>query len=303
MKTSLRVVLSFTTLFFGSSSLHADESPELAAILVAGEDWKPVVTGLTFADGLSGDPATGNVFYSNMRAKEPEKPGVFMLTPEGKSTRLLEGVFSGTRLSGDGKTLYAIGSKKLVAFPLPAGPMTVLAENIGTNDLAVRGTMIFFTGNGKQQVSSLDVNTKEVKAADMGNLKSPNGIGVSPDRSKLYVSDSGGLSTWTFTIQPDGSLTDRKATMTMKATPEKPMASGGDGMTVDADGRVYVTSNLGVQVFGADGKALGTIAKPKSSGFVSCAFGGKDLSTLFIAGGDTIYVRKMKVKGIPAATK
>src|SRR4029078_8012497 len=130
--------------------------------------------------------------------------------------------------------------------------------------------------------------TRHAKPADMG-ITSPNGIGFSPDGSTLYVSDYGGTNVWAFKLKADGTLTDKKPLMTMKAPENKPTVAGGDGMTVDADGRVYVTSAVGLQVFDAQGKALGVLPKPGNGPLVSAGFGGKDLIDLYVANGDKIY--------------
>ena len=55
---------------------------------------------------------------------------------------------------------------------------------------------------------------------------------------------------------------------------------GGDGLTIDSAGRLYVTSNACVQVLGPDGKHLGTIPTPR--GIITGAFSGKDKKTFFI---------------------
>jgi hypothetical protein len=56
----------------------------------------------------------------------------------------------------------------------------------------------------------------------------------------------------------------------------------GDGITIDAAGRVYVSSAPGVQIFSADGKYVGLIPTPRPiSGQV---FAGPDKRTLYIVG-------------------
>jgi enterochelin esterase family protein len=277
---------------------RAQGNDPLAPVLIPGEDWQVAVRGIGFADGLSCDAATGNIYFSDMRGKAPEKPGIYLLTPGLEKKRLFDGTFSGTRSSSDGKTLYAIGGKKLVSFALPDGPQTVLAESIGTNDLAVtRDGRVYFTGNGKGQVSLYDPKTKAVTAADVGSLKNPNGIALSPDQKTLIVSDYGGVKVWTFGIEPDGKLVDKKPAMTMKAPENKPDVASGDGMTVDTEGRSYVTTATGLQIFDASGQLLGVLAKPKPGSMISCTFGGKELNYLYVSCGDTVYRRKMKAKG------
>ena len=69
-------------------------------------------------------------------------------------------------------------------------------------------------------------------------------------------------------------------------------------MAIDAAGRAYVTTALGVQVFAPGGEFLGILPKPKDGASVSCTFGGKDLDYFYLACGDTIFRRKMGVKGV-----
>ena len=60
---------------------------------------------------------------------------------------------------------------------------------------------------------------------------------------------------------------------------------GGDGLTVDTKGNLYITSGLGLQVFAPDGKQLGIIALPEQP--ANCDFGGPDMKTLYLADSNT----------------
>ena len=280
-------------------SSRGGEPDQLKDIVAAGEDWQPAITGIGNSDGLSSDPTTGNIFFADMKGKGADKAGVYTLSPTGEKNKLFDGTFSGTRPDADCKTVYAIGSKKLVSYALPSGPLTVIVENIGTNDLVItREGRLYVTGNGKMQITMIDSKTKEMKAADVGTLKYPNGIALSPDQKTLLSSDNAATNVWTFAIQADGTLTDKKPAMTMKCPEKTPDVSKGDGMAIDAAGRAYVTTALGVQVFAPGGELLGIIAKPRTGGMNSCTFGGKDLDYLYVACGDTIFRRKMLVKGV-----
>ena len=55
-----------------------------------------------------------------------------------------------------------------------------------------------------------------------------------------------------------------------------------DGLAVDAQGRLYVATNVGVEVFDAAAQALGVIALPKQP--QNLAFAGPDKKQLFIVG-------------------
>lgn len=274
----------------GTSSL-----PDVA---VAGGDWQVAVEGLGFSDGLSYD-ADGNVFYADLRGANA---GVYKLAADGTKMKLYDTGRSGTRLGPDGK-LYACGGKTLVAIDPTGGKVTPVADNLGTNDLVVsKHGHVYITDHTKKQVTIVDPKTGEAKAADTG-ITAPNGIGLSPDGATLYVSDYGGVNVYAMKVNADGTLTDKKPLMTMKAPENKPTVAGGDGMAVDADGRCYVTTALGLQVFDAGGKFLGVFPKPGNGPLVSAGFGGKELDQLYVACGDKLYRRQVKAKGAAPQTR
>ena len=127
----------------------------LSDVLVAGEDWQVAVEGLGFADGLSYD-GQGNVFFADLRG---DGAGVYKLAPDGTKTKLYATGRSGTRLGPDGK-LYACGGKTLVAINPADGKTTPVADNLGTNDLAVsKHGHVYITDTGKKQVTLVDPRT------------------------------------------------------------------------------------------------------------------------------------------------
>ncbi len=95
------------------------------------------------------------------------------------------------------------------------------------------------------------------------NLRT-NGIVFSPDDKTLYVTNGGTLVA--FDVKGPGMLANRRDFATLL------MGSGGDGTAVDSEGRLYVSSNPGVQVFDKAGKYLGLIPTPR--GLISVAFAG-----------------------------
>lgn len=101
-----------------------------------------------------------------------------------------------------------------------------------------------------------------------------NGIAFSLDYKILYVTDGGRLVA--FDIEGPGKLANRRIFATL------PAGAYGDGMAVDSKGRLYVSSNAGVQVFDKTGKYLGVIPAPR--GVISVVFAGPGKRTLFIVG-------------------
>jgi gluconolactonase len=72
--------------------------------------------------------------------------------------------------------------------------------------------------------------------------------------------------------------------------------SGADGMRTDHDGRLYVTTRMGIQVCDKDGRVNCILPTPNGRASNLC-FGGANFDTLYVTSGDRIYSRKVKVKG------
>jgi gluconolactonase len=68
--------------------------------------------------------------------------------------------------------------------------------------------------------------------------------------------------------------------------------------TVDSDGRLYVATHAGLQVFDTQGRLSGIIAKPQDKFLSNVVFGGEKLDTLYVTCSDKVYRRKTKVTGV-----
>jgi gluconolactonase len=102
-----------------------------------------------------------------------------------------------------------------------------------------------------------------------------NGLVLSPDGRTLYVTNR--TTILAFDVGADGSLSNRRDFATIGGEPEG--SFGGDGMTVDAAGRLYVTTGQGIVVFDSAGKQLGAIPVPRRA--ITVAIGGPSGRTLY----------------------
>jgi hypothetical protein len=68
------------------------------------------------------------------------------------------------------------------------------------------------------------------------------------------------------------------------------------GMSVDVDGRLYVATELGIQIFDQAGRVNSIIPTPGIA--TDVCFGGKDFRELFMVCRAVVYKRPTKVKGI-----
>jgi gluconolactonase len=134
------------------------------------------------------------------------------------------------------------------------------------------------------------------------DLPNPNGVILSPDEKTLYVIPSGQEEMMAYTVQLPGMVTDGRAFCKLKQAPDQ-KKGGGDGLTVDRNGNLYITSRLGLQVFNPQGKLLGIINTPEQPANVT--FGGKDLKTLYVTARTGVYKIPMHVAGhrFPAGAK
>jgi gluconolactonase len=70
---------------------------------------------------------------------------------------------------------------------------------------------------------------------------------------------------------------------------------GGDGMTIDELGNVYIANNHGITAFDANGNKILNI--PVAGGSNNVTFGGQNGKTLFFTGVSRVFGIKMNVKG------
>ncbi len=106
-----------------------------------------------------------------------------------------------------------------------------------------------------------------------------NGIGWSPDGETMYLNDSGTGRVEAFRFDaPTGAISERR---TLVQSDQKGVVP--DGLTVDADGAIWVAwwGGGAVNRYAPDGSLLASLQVPVERP-TSCAFGGPDLATLFV---------------------
>jgi len=137
------------------------------------------------------------------------------------------------------------------------------------------GQKVYYLPKGASQPIIVDANYKQ-----------PNGIVGTPDGKYLYVADIGDNKTYKYKINDDATLDDRQLFV----------AQGADGMTLDAEGNVYLCGK-GVTIYNPQGVKIGHIAIPEPWTANLC-FGGKNKDVLFITASTALYTVKMNVKGV-----
>src|SRR5262249_14868451 len=190
--------------------------------------------------------------------------------------------------------------KTIVAIAPETKKVTVIATRVTPNDLVVsKGGWIYFTDTAAGEVLMCPTQTEKLPRPRVaaGGINKPNGIGLSPDAQFLIVSEYWGTNAWSFMVNPDGTLLARERYMEF-LSPVARRDSGVDGLAVDADGRCFITSYVGIQMFDATGRLGGVIARPSDKNCVSIAFAGPDRSWLYACAGDKVFRRKTLTKGV-----
>ncbi len=291
----------FILLIFSSAGLIAGQGLEEIALVQKGSILEKVAEGFLFTEGPASD-AKGNVYFTD----QPNNR-IMVWTTEGKLTTFMQPCGRSNGLCFDSKGyLWACADEKneLWQIAMDKTLKVVLGQFggkplNGPNDLWISPNGGVYLTDPYYQRSWWSHSTMPqegqfvyflkpdhktlIKVAD--DLVKPNGIIGTPDGKILYVADIGGKKTWSYSINKDGSLSNKNLFCEM----------GSDGMTIDEKGNLYLTGN-GVTIFDKSGKRLGNIAVPEKWTGNVC-FGDQDRKSLFITATTGLYRMRMQVRG------
>jgi gluconolactonase len=272
--------------------LAVAQDMRLADVLVEGEGWQLVAEGFAFTEGPAAD-LKGNLYFSDVfRGK------IYRLNDQGKAEVFVEKSFgaNGLMFGPDGRLVACQNAKKRIVAYDTAGQDTPIAEDVQSNDLVVTRTGgVYFTDPEHQQIWYVPPGG-EKRVVEHG-LGYANGIALWPDQGTLVVADMKGANLWVYRVEADGSLKFKQPYYTMQV-PAAKTESGADGMKVDAAGRIFVATSLGLQMFDPTGRLCGVIAKPQNAWLSNVAFAGPNLDTLYVTCTNKVYKRKVQTKGI-----
>jgi sugar lactone lactonase YvrE len=276
-----------------------------------------LASGFGLLEGPVWDPGRGFLFT------DAEKGGAYCLDMNGQISTVFEhrrGIGGMVRHVGGGVVI----SGRNVAYKGPAAaPTVVLLDKepakgiVGFNDMTT-------DRHGRIYVGALGFLPTETELAGIGGdttpaplfvidldgsirqlhpkIKLTNGMGFSPDGTRLYHADSGDRIVYVYDVETDGSVNNRR--------PFASVSEGlPDGLAVSADGAVWVAVAHGGQVliFAPDGSRQRRIDFPLPM-VTSLCFGGDDLRDVYVVSGSdgsgrvdagTIYRMRSDVPGLP----
>lgn len=294
------------TLLLMSFHVLAEQDSKIPGIGPVGKPVK-LFTDFKFTEGPAFD-LKGNLYFTDI----PDNK-IYKVNSKGKLSVFLEpsNFCNGLMLDGANNLLACEMDGRLVSINLKNKKVTPLATEYqgkrfnAPNDLVVDRTGgIYFTDphyrapeplpQGKTAVYYRSADGKVTRLVD--NLKAPNGVILSPDEKTLYVIPSMQKEMWAYPVTSPGKIGKGRVFCTLQQQEGyKEPGRGGDGLTIDTKGNLYITSGLGLQVFSPEGKLLGIIPVPEKPANVT--FGGKDNASLFITARNSLYRIDTKAKG------
>ena len=267
-------------------------------------DAKRLFTGFAFTEGPAAD-GEGNLYFTdipNATIHKVDRAGkLFAFTKESRHS-------NGLMVVG-GRLLACEMDGQLVAHDLKTGERSVLIDKHNgqrfnaCNDLVIDKTGgIYFTDprfrapepwpQVKEAVYYLSADGKVKRLID--DRIAPNGVILSPDEKTLYVIPSMEETMWAYAVEAPGKI-GKGRVLCRTTLAEGKSNSGGDGLAVDTNGNLYITTGLGLQVFSPEGKQLGIIPVPEHPANVT--FGGPGNHTLFVTARKSLYAIETKATG------
>lgn len=264
----------------------AADIPAIAGVISGDATWQIAWADTLIADGMATLPDGGMVFA------QEQSNSVIKLLADGTKLIYLGDVAGAGAVSVDGDgNVYAVErtcTDPGLNFPscseltrvvqlAPTRRIIANAHADGTslgrlNDLQADGHGGAWFTQGALYHAAAD-GTVTTTAAVEGFT---NGVALSPDGKVLYVTNR--MEIIAFDVGANGSTSGRRTFAILGDT----QGFGGDGMTVDADGRLYVTGDAGIYVFAPSGAELGVIPVPRRA--ITLAFAGPDRRTLYVGG-------------------
>jgi gluconolactonase len=303
-------------------------------VVAPGTAPRKLADGFTFTEGptwLKGRLYFSDMFFRDPAANDwtgsPARSRLIVMEPDGQWRVLASGMQSnGTLAARNGNLLVCdmFGHRVVEVDPANGRVVRVVLDRVngkpidGPNDLVMdaKGGLYITDPQFTPEAQKNQPGTQVYYVAPDGTARvvigpgeyaMPNGVEISPDGKTLYVNNTwqqpGENFVWAYDVAADGSLSNKRRFAMLNLTPDVLEAanpadrfdSRADGTAVDTDGRYYVATRTGVQIFLPDGAYAGTIRLPQYP--VSLTFGGANNDVLYMVGESSAWAIHTKVRG------
>ena len=285
-----------------------------------------IATTVAFTEGPTVD-RDGNVYFTDIINQRIMKLGADgVLSTYRENSNAANGLLidpQGGLIACEGAAFERPGVKvqgtpRVTRTDLKTGRVEVIADSyqgqplVGPNDVTIDGRgRLYFTELNGAAVYRIDGPGQIAKILGAPDVRSPNGIQISPDDRKLYLVESnqaqgGPRLIRSYDLQPDGTVRN------MRVLYDFSPGRSADGMSIDTQGNLYASAGMnqlrgtsetldtktGVYVISPEGKLLKFF--PIAEDFITNnAFGGPDMRTLYITAGKTLYKLRIDTPGLP----
>jgi len=298
----LILIFTLVLLSCGNSKKDKQDQSETTAstVIKITSPLEQLDTDFEFTEGPAVDK-DGNVYFSDI---PNSKIWIWTLADSLKLFRENSNGSNGLYFDKNQNLLACEGGASQISLTTSIGDYKVIASEFdgkpfnSTNDLwSDDKGGVYFTdpqyggdmdnlNQGGMHVFYIQPNGEIIKVCE--DLTRPNGIIGTPNGKTLYVSDRGAGKTYQYDIKDDGIL-DNKTLFIDK---------GSDGMTIDQNGNIYITTKekSQVDIFSNAGELLKTIVIPESP--TNVCFGGKNRNQLYITAQTSFYRVGLNMKGV-----
>lgn len=279
----------------------ADKIPSIGPV----GEVKKVHGNFQFTEGPAAD-REGNLYFSDVAGNK-----LYKVDPRGELSVFLDpsNHTNGLMVNAAGNVVACEMDGRLIEVNAKSKAVTALASGYennrfnAPNDLVIdQSGGVYFTDPHfrapmplPQGVRAFYYRSPDGQVKRLGTIdNAPNGIILSPDEKTLYVIPSMQADMLAYAVEAPGKLGPQRVFCSLQQASGK-TSGGGDGLTIDSKGNLYITSALGVQVFDPQGKHLGVIEFPEQP--ANCTFAGKDNKTLYATARTSLYAVEMEATG------
>ena len=273
-----------------------------------------VATGFVFTEGPLWHPE-GFLYVSDVDARihyrvYPEEAG------RKEVIRVNSGGANGAVFDSLGRVVICEqDARRVVRYEID-GSLTLLASHYDgkrlnrCNDI-VRGAggVFYFTDPDKKDMPEDEKELghaaiwrlKEDLTLDMvaSDIDNPNGLGFSPDGTRLYVSNSRpDPHLHCYDVNADGTLGGSRVVAEMQYGPAGQRGGVPDGLKLDEAGNIFCTGPGGLWVWDEGENFLGVLELPELP--ANLGWGGADRRTMYVTARTSVYALRALTPGIPA---
>lgn len=272
-------------------------------------EFELVKDGFTFTEGPAWDSASGTLYFTDIpnttihRLDRNDQLSTF--TTDSKHA-------NGLMVAADGRLFACQMDGQVVAYDQQTKKAKLLVSQHNgkrfnaPNDLVLdKVGGLYFTDplfraptplpQKVQAVYYLSKSGQVTRVTE--GLAAPNGIGLAPDGKQLYVIPSRQAEMLVYDVVGAGKLSNGRTLCQLKQ-PEGKSDTGGDGMALDIEGNLYITTNLGVEIISPAGEHRGLVVFPQQPANVT--FGGEDRKTMYVTARSALYRIRMPIAGLPS---